>query len=202
MDTVPGVPNRLLKQKRNNFVQHTLYEVIRASAAIYGVNAGNGVILITTKKGKEGSLNINYNGNTSILRNYPYLKPLGGAEFMQYFNLFEKDMYLAEHGMQPFGSAAPDYTPKYSQSEINNAGNTDWVEQILRDGSIQNHNVNISGGTQKVSYYVSGGFFDQVGTIENSNMKKYSGSFDIVITSYSIHYTKLYEYQKLWKCMR
>jgi len=151
-----------------------------ASAAIYGVNAGNGVILITTKKGKEG-LNINYNGNTSFLKNYPYLQPLGGAEFMQYFNQFEKDMYLAENGMQPFGSLAPDYTPTYSQSEIDNAGNTDWVGQILRNGSIQNHNININGGSQKVSYYASGGFFDQIGTIENSNMKKYSGSFDITV---------------------
>ena len=152
-----------------------------ASAAIYGVNAGNGVILITTKKGTEGSLNINYNGNTSYLKNYPYLEPLGGAEFMQYYNQFEKDMYLAQNGMQPFGSAVPDYTPKYSQSEINNAGNTDWVGQILQTGSVQNHNINISGGNQKVSYYVSGGIFDQVGTIVNSDMKKYSGSFDITI---------------------
>ncbi|WP_163718693.1 SusC/RagA family TonB-linked outer membrane protein [Mangrovibacterium lignilyticum] len=152
-----------------------------ASAAIYGVNAGNGVMLITTKKGKEGTLNINYSGNTSYLKNYPYLKPLEGREFMQYYNQFEKDMYLAENGMQPFGDATPNYVPKYSQSEIDNAINTDWVGEILQTGTIQNHNLNISGGSQKVSYYVSGGFFDQVGTIVNSKMKKYNGLFDITV---------------------
>ena len=150
-----------------------------ASAAIYGVNAGNGVILITTKKGKEGKMNINYNGSRSYSENYPYLQPLSGKEFMENFNTFESDMYLAGFDMEPFGPNTPDYTPAYSEDDINNALNTDWVGEILRPGSIDNHNLSVSGGTDKVSYYVSGGYYNQIGTVQNSDMRRFNGLFDL-----------------------
>lgn len=150
-----------------------------ASAAIYGVNAGDGVILITTKKGKEGEMRINYNGSRSYAQNYPYLEPLSGTEFMEYFNTFERDMYLAGFDMEPFGPNTPDYEPAYSEEDINNALNTDWVGEILRPGSIDNHNLSVSGGTEKVSYYVSGGYYNQIGTVKNSDMRRFNGLFDI-----------------------
>ncbi|MBN2611415.1 MAG: SusC/RagA family TonB-linked outer membrane protein [Bacteroidales bacterium] len=150
-----------------------------ASAAIYGVNASNGVILITTKKGKEGRVNISYNGNISLLKNHPYLEPLNSREFMQYYNIFERDMYLANNNMLPFGPNTPDYVPSFTEEDINNRINTDWIGQLLRDGSIQNHNISVNGGNEKISYYFSGGYFDQVGTIKNSGMEKFTGFFDL-----------------------
>ncbi|MBN2610414.1 MAG: SusC/RagA family TonB-linked outer membrane protein [Bacteroidales bacterium] len=152
-----------------------------ASAAIYGVNAGNGVILITTKKGRIGKINVNYNANRSWQRNLPYLEPLQADEHMKLYNRFQEDRYLSENDMQPFGPNAPSgFVPRFSESDIaNNTTNTDWVGLILRDGSIDNHNINISGGSENIRYYVSGGYFNQIGTVENSDMKKYTGSFDI-----------------------
>ena len=72
-----------------------------ASAAIYGVNAGSGVILITTKKGKEGRVRVNYSGNRSWQRNLPYLQPLNARDYMEYYNRFEEDRYLAQNDMHP-----------------------------------------------------------------------------------------------------
>jgi len=152
-----------------------------ASAAIYGVNAANGVILITTKKGKAGKLNVNVDYNHSALSNAPYLKPLNAMEYMQFYNRFDEDRYLAQNNMQPFGSVTPSgYVPHFSESQINNnTTDTNWVDQILRSGSIDNLNVNVRGGTEKTTYYFSGGVFNQEGTVENSGLERYSGKFDL-----------------------
>jgi len=156
-------------------------EVLKdASAAIYGVNAGNGVILITTKKGKEGKINIRYNGSRTLSKNLTYLEPLNAQDEMTLFNSFSKDIYLASKNMQPFGpNAATGFVPAFSASDISGATTTDWVGQILRTGYIDNHNLSISGGTEKVSYYFSGGLFDQQGTVQNSDLKKFNGLFDL-----------------------
>lgn len=152
-----------------------------ASAAIYGVSAGNGVIMITTKKGKEGGVRVNYSGSRSWQRNLPYLQPLNAREYMEYYNRFGEDRYLAQNDMQPFGPNAPSgYVPRFSESDINsNTTNTDWVGQVLRDGSIDNHNINFRGGTNNVRYYASAGYFNQIGSVQNSDLKKYTGTFDL-----------------------
>lgn len=61
-----------------------------ASAAIYGIGAANGVILITTKKGKEGAPSISYDGSYSFVRNYPYLDALNSQQYMELANVFTK----------------------------------------------------------------------------------------------------------------
>jgi TonB-linked SusC/RagA family outer membrane protein len=154
-----------------------------ASAAIYGVNAGNGVILITTKKGKEGTMNVTYNANRSWVRNMDYLEPIGGREYMILFNQLKLDKYLAENDMEPFGpNPAAGFTPQFTDEQIANATlNTDWLGEILRNGSIDNHNIAINGGAGKVRYYFSGNFFNQVGTMKNSDMTKYTGRMNVAL---------------------
>jgi len=152
-----------------------------ASAAIYGVNAANGVILITTKKGKAGKLNVSVDYNHSVLTNAPYLDPLNAREYMEFSNRFDEDRYLAQNDMQPFGSVTPSgYVPRFSDSQINsNTIDTDWVDQILRSGSIDNLNVNVRGGSENATYYFSGGMFNQEGTVKNSGLERYSGKMDL-----------------------
>lgn len=152
-----------------------------ASAAIYGVNASNGVILITTKKGKKGKLNVNVDYSHSELSNATYLDPLNAREYMQFYNRYEEDRYLAQNNMVPFGSTTPSgYAPRFSESQINNNSvDTDWVDKILRSGSIDNLNVNARGGSEKATYYISGGIFDQQGTVENSGLRRYSGNLNL-----------------------
>lgn len=143
-------------------------EVLKdASAAIYGVAASNGVILITTKKGKAGRMNISYDASHSVVKNMPYLEPLSPKDYMTYYNIFAKDCYDVT-------------TPKFSATDIANAGaGTDWVGQVLRAGSMDNHSLNINGGSDKVIYYFSGNYFNQVGTMENSGLSRYNGKMNI-----------------------
>ncbi|SEO94912.1 TonB-linked outer membrane protein, SusC/RagA family [Mucilaginibacter gossypiicola] len=161
-------------------------EVLKdASAAIYGVNAANGVILITTKKGKAGRLNITYSGSYSFEKNYPYLQPLKANQYETLYNQLITDQYLAGKQQQPYGpnpqSGLP--TPKYSAADIAAAGNgTDWLGQIFRTGAINNHQVNINGGSEKATYYFSGGYYNEDGTLKGAGLNKYTGRANLSFT--------------------
>lgn len=152
-------------------------EVLKdASAAIYGINAANGVILITTKKGSEGAPKVTVETNYSFVRNYEYLQPLSSYEYMNFANVFSKESYLLNHGMQPYGSAPYDggWSPVFYPDQIASATDTDWLDYILRPGSINNHSVSITGGSRYVRYYIGANYYDQVGTVINSRMKRYT----------------------------
>ncbi|MEI6948963.1 SusC/RagA family TonB-linked outer membrane protein [Paraflavisolibacter sp. H34] len=158
-----------------------------ASASIYGVNAANGVMLITTKKGKGGRANVSYEGSRSLVKNREYFEPLTASGYMTYYNQLTLDKFLLDKKMAPFGPNPADLTEynngtskPYTQEQIKNAGRgTDWLSYVLKDGSIDNHNVSISGSSDKVNYYFSGGFFDQKGTIENSGLRRYTGRMNL-----------------------
>jgi TonB-linked SusC/RagA family outer membrane protein len=157
-----------------------------ASASIYGVNAENGVMIITTKKGKAGRINVSYDGNRSVVKNMSYFKPLNATQYMQYYNQLTLDKYLYDNQMAPFGNTPVNLTAyqnnpaTFTQAMINNAGaGTDWLSYVLQDGSIDNHNISISGANDKVNYYFSGGFFNQKGTVVNSGMKRYTGRMNL-----------------------
>lgn len=147
-----------------------------ASAAIYGINAANGVILITTKKGAEGAPKVTVENSYSYVKNYKYLEPLNSQEYMNFSNIFSKEAYLLNHNMVPYGTNPYDggWAPVYYPEEIEAATTTNWLDYILRDGHINNHSVSISGGTKKLNYYLSGNYFDQVGTVINSQMTRYT----------------------------
>jgi len=152
-------------------------EVLKdASAAIYGINAANGVILITTKKGVEGAPRVTLEANYSFVRNYKYLQPLNSTEYMNFANIFSKESYLMNHDMYPYGVNQYDngWSPVFYPDQIASADNTDWLDYILRSGSINNHSVSITGGSKYVKYYLGGNYYDQVGTVINSRMQRYT----------------------------
>lgn len=160
-------------------------EVLKDGAAsMYGIGAAGGVILISTKKGKMGErINVSYNASHSIQRNYDYIDPLGPVEYMQHFNRYTQDLYLADSSMAPFGSRTQVGVPMpFTQDDMDAAaaaGGTDWLGNVLKNGSIDNHSVSISGGSEKASYYFSGNYFNQIGTVENSEMTKFNGRADL-----------------------
>ena len=159
-------------------------EVLKdASASIYGVAAANGVIFITTKKGTAGRSNVSYDGSHSWVKNMDYFDPLTATEYMKYYNEFRKDQYLNANNMAPFGANAPGtFTAPYTAAQIQGAGEgTKWLDQVLRDGSIDNHTIGVNGGTDKTTYYFSGNYFNQVGTVQSSGLKKYTGKMNISV---------------------
>lgn len=152
-------------------------EVLKdASAAIYGISAANGVILITTKKGKEGAPSITYDGNFSFVWNCPYLDVLDTQEYMDMANIFSKENYLYNKKQYPYGSSSYDgkWTSLFSESDKTNATTTNWKDYVLNQGYITKHNITVSGGTSKFKYYLGGGYLDQDGTVSKSSMTKYT----------------------------
>ena len=152
-------------------------EVLKdASAAIYGINAANGVILITTKKGTEGAPRVTVESSYSFVRNSKYLEPLTTNEYMNFANVFNKENYLLNHEMYPYGPNEYDggWSPVFYPDQIASATNTNWLDYILRLGYINNQQDSNTGGTKYVKYYIGGNFFDQQGTVINSGMRRYT----------------------------
>ncbi|GAB3547391.1 SusC/RagA family TonB-linked outer membrane protein [Spirosoma fluminis] len=131
-----------------------------SSTAIYGSRGANGVVIITTKRGKAGKSTINfdtYYGVQQVRRKYPVLN---GREYAQFVN----DANTNE------GRAAV-----YSQDQVNAFGEgTDWQDQIFQSAPIQNYQLSISGGDERTQYAIGGGYFKQDGIVVNSNFDRYS----------------------------
>ena len=148
-------------------------EVLKdASAAIYGVNAANGVVLITTKSGKAGKIQVSYNGNYSASENVNVLQPLNATQYQTLFNNFASDYTI---GTKP---------TLFTDAQIAAAGEgTDWLGEVLQRGVVNNHVLTVNGGGEKVKYYFSGGYYNEKGTVKASGLNKYTGranlSFDL-----------------------
>ena len=130
-----------------------------SATAIYGSRGANGVILITTKKGKigEGKAHINYNYSLGVSSIAKKLDLLTASEWAQY----QKD-YLSNKG-------------GYTDAEIAALGKgTDWQEAVLRTAIQQSHELSINGGTEKNRYAFSANFTDQDGIILNSGFERYN----------------------------
>ncbi|NQX42296.1 TonB-linked outer membrane protein, SusC/RagA family [Pedobacter steynii] len=152
-----------------------------AATAIYGARAANGVVLITTKRGKNGErATVQYSGSMSTQKKVKQIEMLNAWDFMKETNRVIYENWLSNNRISPYGnidpgSVASPYVPKYSEKDIANAQNTDWLGAVERDGRIAQHNLSLRGGTEQTSYYVSGSIFDQLGVIKNNGIKRYSG---------------------------
>ena len=143
-----------------------------ASASIYGSRAANGVILITTKKGKAGKSKIRIDsefgfGNTAYINDLA--KPLNRD---QYFT-------LTREGLVNAGATQAQIDATLNTLGFNNTANEDWVGLVTRQGTTQNINVSLSGGDSKTTFYTSAGFFDQKAVVIGSDFRRYSGSFNL-----------------------
>lgn len=120
-----------------------------SATAIYGSRGANGVIMVTTKKGKPGKTQINFNTSYSSQTEINRLDLLNADQFTDYIT-------EARPGFQSAGF------------------NTDWQDLIFRTGAIQNYQLSFAGGTDNVNYYLSGAYFDQKGVIINSDYDRFS----------------------------
>jgi TonB-dependent starch-binding outer membrane protein SusC len=128
-----------------------------SATAIFGSRGANGVILITTKKGARGRTAVNYSATAGVNTAINRLSLLNADEFITIAN-------------EKFTNAGQ---PAQAFAGPNNV-NTNWQDVILRSGFVQNHNINISGATDKTSYYFSMGFSDQEGSIRANELRRYN----------------------------
>jgi len=137
-----------------------------SSTAIYGVRAANGVVLITTKHGVKGKPVINYNGYVGWQAATNQPKMANGAEYAQAIN--ELVGYNNNVG------APEDAKPPLFDDPASYGKGTDWYGQILRNALTTSHQVSISGGTEKTTYNLSFGYYDQDGLVRNNNFQRYT----------------------------
>lgn len=163
-----------------------------SATAIYGSRAANGVVLITTKRGKEGEKpRVQYSGAVSVQKKANQIKMLNGPDFMRETNRVLYEEWLSDNKIAPYGNTDPNSVStydgnKYTLEDIQNAKTTDWLGAIERDGFMTQHNVSLTGGTDKTYYYISGSYFGQQGVIKNNGIKRYSGriNFDQKLGKY------------------
>ena len=142
-----------------------------ASAAIYGSRAANGVILITTKKGKQGKLTFNYSGNVGFqfATRVPEM-----ATSWQYAELYNQMMANEGKSSSLFPQDRIDRM-KAGGDPDKLEGNTDWYDELLNKGAVQhNHQIGVSGGSDKITYMISAGYSDQEGIIPLSSYERYN----------------------------
>eukprot|EP00388_Colpodella_angusta_P024714 GDKJ01065089.1.p1 GENE.GDKJ01065089.1~~GDKJ01065089.1.p1 ORF type:complete len:1012 (+),score=137.94 GDKJ01065089.1:1109-4144(+) len=122
-----------------------------SAAAIYGSRGANGVVLITTKKGKSGQSSLNFSANTSISSNYKNYDVMSAADFLKNATAAGLDV---------------------SNKLINAGANTDWQKEVYRTAVTQNYNLSYGGGNDKTNYFFSLGYNDQQGTVKGTAMNK------------------------------
>ena len=131
-----------------------------SATAIYGSRGSNGVIIITTKKGRSGMApQISYAGSLTISKNNKTLKVLNGDEFRSYIT----NLYGTDHdAYRALGTA-----------------NTDWQDLIYRTAVSHDHNVTLTGALKQLPYRFSLGYTNQQGTLKNSDYERVTASFNL-----------------------
>ena len=143
-----------------------------ASTAVYGSRAANGVILITTKKGKAGKTKFRF--DTEIGYNNPAYtsernRPLNAKEYID----------LTREGLVNQGATPAVTAATLTALGSGNGVDFNWRDAVLRQGNQQQYNLSASGGTEKTTFYISGGYFKQDGVTVTSDLKRTNGAIRI-----------------------
>lgn len=157
--------------------------------SIYGSRANNGVVIITTKKGKEGPAKITFNSSIGIQDVLPFERPdvMNATELARFLKEKEIDRIRAINPAyaDPKTDVPDNLLPANRQYDPTGFGEgTNWFDVITRQAVIQNHNISVRGGTQAVKYFFSANYLDQEGVVLNNDLRRFSfrANLDIKIT--------------------
>ena len=185
---VDGVPTKAgMHELNGNDIESIQVLKDAASASIYGSRAANGVIIITTKKGKEGKVKVDFDGSISVSSYVNRMKVLNAKEFGQVmWRAYMND------GMDP-NTNGLGYNYDWSYNELGNpvlngismkkylddagttpAADTDWFDEVTRKGVVQQYNVSVSKGSDKGSSFFSLGYYKNLGIIKESDFERFS----------------------------
>ena len=185
---VDGVPTKAgMHELNGNDIESIQVLKDAASASIYGSRAANGVIIITTKKGKEGKVKVDFDGSISVSSYVNRMKVLNAKEFGQVmWRAYMND------GMDP-NTNGLGYNYDWSYNELGNpvlngismkkylddagttpAADTDWFDETTRTGVVQQYNVSVSKGSDKGSSFFSLGYYKNLGIIKHSDFNRFS----------------------------
>lgn len=138
-----------------------------AAAAIYGSRASNGVVLVTTKRGKQQKTQVSLNtyyGTQSVWR---LIEPATGPEYVAFVQEAVRNRFGATVTPGALGLRGLDADPSTYPS-------TNWFDEIFQDAPISQTDLNFAGGNERTKFYVSGSYFNQDGTVIGSNFNRYN----------------------------
>ncbi len=136
-------------------------EILKDASAtsIYGSRGANGVVLITTKRGKEGQSRVDYEGSYSVQTIARKIDVLNGADYARYLNILEK----SQGG-----------NPRYTDAQIGQIGaGTNWMDVISQTGGLSSHQLSFTGGNKAMRYAFVGNYLDNKGIVKNTFFKRY-----------------------------
>jgi len=139
-----------------------------SATAIYGARGANGVIIISTKKGKIGAPVISYDGSYGVQRASHLMKMLNAYDFVK----LQSEIYTPSDINGTYGYFQTYNGKKWTLEDYRNVPQIDWQNQILRDAPQQSHNLSMSGGTANERYAASLSYFNQDGIVLNSNFSR------------------------------
>ena len=188
---VQGLANPLSMVNPNDIESFTVLKDASATA-IYGSRASNGVIIITTKKGRAGSApKITYSGNVSIAAKKKTIDVMSGSEYREFIkNLYGEDSKAYKAlGWYPITgeTAVPQYDKdhnltgykgQYTYGEQQFA-DTDWQDEIYRTAVSTDHNITLAGGLKNMPYRVSLGYTNNQGIVKTSKFERYTASVNL-----------------------
>lgn len=145
------------------------------ASAIYGSRAANGVVLITTKRGKSGkpAINFNYYRGVQAIDQQRLPEMMNSREFIE---LIQEQRANSTGVPSLYAFIVPDNGIIGGNGAI---ADTDWVDEVVQTGAMDNYEMSIRGGDEKLQFYLSGALLDQTGTLINSDYKRYTGKLNL-----------------------
>jgi TonB-linked SusC/RagA family outer membrane protein len=175
---VDGVP-RSINDIDPNDVESISVLKDGASAAVYGLQAAGGVIIVTTKKGSGSKPTINYTGTTGVSLNANFPQFMNGPQFAHYYNMADMMDKLANGTI----TSRDQYVPIFKKSDVDMMlngdptdgwDNVDYIDKVFGTGRNTRHSLSLQGSKDNVKYFTSIGMQDQSGNIDNFNFKRYN----------------------------
>lgn len=140
-----------------------------SATAIYGSRASNGVILITTKKGKAGGIQVGYSGSVKVSTSAKEVDVMSANDF--------KKFVISKFGEQSM------------QAKALGTSDTNWQKEVLRTSVSTDHNINVSGAVANLPYRVSVGYTNENGIVKTSNMERFTGAINLNPQFFDKHLT-------------
>ena len=158
-----------------------------SATAIYGSRAGHGVIIVTTKRGKNKKVSVTYSGLATVQEVRKNYELLDAKEYMTARNKAAYETYLRSNALDVYsdyitlapGHVVSDFVPQYSDEDIANARTTDWLDKVTRTGLQQSHNLSMTGGNESTQYLASVNYFSQDAVLKSDGISRFTTRFNL-----------------------
>ncbi|TKG96862.1 TonB-dependent receptor [Puteibacter caeruleilacunae] len=144
-----------------------------SATAIYGARGANGVVIVTTKSGRDGKMKVSFSAKSGVqqmIKQYKALDAVGYAKF-QHHRYFPYDKRTEAP------TEEEDNYKWWNYETYKDSTNTNWMDEITQMGEMQNYNLSVSGGNQKGNYLASVGYYKNKGIVKETDFTRYTGNF-------------------------